>query len=989
MNPTPRNDIPRYAGAGALALLIIFDSVAQSLPPPRPGANPNEVVQLSPFEVSSEKDIGYAAANSTSGSRLNANLRDTAASITVFTPEFLSDFAANSLEDMIAYAPNVQIDFQDATATATPSFLGGSNVSESRFRVRGLPASTALDFFETRIPTDNFRVARFELSSGPNAILFGFAQPGGLVNTTTKKADLLRTRSSVRAGFGSWRHQRAEFDHNQVLVPGRLALRLNAVDENSDAWRHWDGRKFIAGQGSLRFDPFATTRVAVDYEQGTAINHINRPWNGEDQLALWLANGRPTKDANAFVTSDRSLGINRSTNVRNIYSTGGSGSSGLFVTNNANNFRILESTFEDLNLPVIDRAGFTLLPRTQLPYDYSAWGPGSSRTVRFDRAFLRVEQRLGKSGVAEIAYSRESLRSRVLTPQGTSVTLFGDPNTTLPNSNGTGAPISNPNAGGLYIESQWGIDQGAYSNRVVRGTLAWKLDLGPRWGRHDLAGLFERGELRDYRYPGREILVDERGVPISNTAVPENANNIVTRRHYVRPGSFETYYPGDARDPIRVSIGGRNYRSVNVNLNLNGGDVTREITTSMLATQSYFWRDRVVVTSGLRVDRLRFDLHGGSRLRADDPLVTSGQEIANTWRFTSDVTSSYSYQPTTGTLGAVWHVRPQISLFANYANNISQPIFNALLLVGRGLPAPPDGETHDAGFILNLFEGKATMRATAYETSFQNFPNVSLSGATGIDITTPMSRVTQALFDNRLISQAEYDAHHLATAGNVRGLSDQQSRGYEVSLSFNPVKSLTALASFSWTDYRNSKIFLQFEDWFAEESRLLLSRAGNTGIVTTAGLTVPQELSAIPAVVADGRDFIQYSYGNRPYKANVSARYTFAEGKLKGVFIGGGARWQGEPRLGRLVIGRKPNGGAIYGRDLFGPVDFKMDAFAGYRMPVKFAGRTRTASLQVNVRNLTNEDEWMPLRYNSTFTAYSRVLLYEPRSFRVTVDLDI
>jgi outer membrane receptor protein involved in Fe transport len=328
----------------------------------------------------------------------------------------------------------------------------------------------------------------------------------------------------------------------------------------------------------------------------------------------------------------------------------------------------------------------------------------------------------------------------------------------------------------------------------------------------------------------------------------------------VRPGSFETYYPGDARDPIRVSIGGRNYRSVNVNLNLNGGDVTREITSSMLATQSYFWRDRVVVTSGLRVDRLRFDLHGGSRLRADDPLVTSGQEIANTWRFTSDVTSSYSYQPTTGTLGAVWHVRPQISLFANYANNISQPIFNALLLVGRGLPAPPDGETHDAGFILNLFEGKATMRATAYETSFQNFPNVSLSGATGIDITTPMSRVTQALFDNRLISQAEYDAHHLATAGNVRGLSDQQSRGYEVSLSFNPVKSLTALASFSWTDYRNSNIFLRFEDWFAEESRLLLSRAGNTGIVTTAGLTVPQELSAIPAVVADGRDFVQYSY---------------------------------------------------------------------------------------------------------------------------------
>ncbi len=37
--------------------------------------------------------------------------------------------------------------------------------------------------------------------------------------------------------------------------------------------------------------------------------------------------------------------------------------------------------------------------------------------------------------------------------------------------------------------------------------------------------------------------------------------------------------------------------------------------------------------------------------------------------------------------------------------------------------------------------------------------------------------------------------------------------------------------------------------------------------------------------------------------------------------------------------------------------------------------------------NLTNEDEVMPLRYNPNKSGYLRVLLFEPRKFRVTASL--
>jgi hypothetical protein len=50
--------------------------------PARPAAA--EVVELSPFTVDTSRDTGYAAENTLAGSRLNARLRDTAGSVSVF-----------------------------------------------------------------------------------------------------------------------------------------------------------------------------------------------------------------------------------------------------------------------------------------------------------------------------------------------------------------------------------------------------------------------------------------------------------------------------------------------------------------------------------------------------------------------------------------------------------------------------------------------------------------------------------------------------------------------------------------------------------------------------------------------------------------------------------------------------------------------------------------------------------------------------------------
>ena len=60
--------------------IITLPLAAQTATPPvpsAPAAGERPVVELSPFEVRADNDVGYQAANTTSGSRLNSRLRDT------------------------------------------------------------------------------------------------------------------------------------------------------------------------------------------------------------------------------------------------------------------------------------------------------------------------------------------------------------------------------------------------------------------------------------------------------------------------------------------------------------------------------------------------------------------------------------------------------------------------------------------------------------------------------------------------------------------------------------------------------------------------------------------------------------------------------------------------------------------------------------------------------------------------------------------------
>ena len=99
--PIPPAQFRTVTAAAAFALSALgFPLAAQTAPPPPPAAPApaaGQVVQMSVFEVSSDRDLGYRAMSSIAGSRTGEDLRNVPMPINVLTEEFLRDIDATDL----------------------------------------------------------------------------------------------------------------------------------------------------------------------------------------------------------------------------------------------------------------------------------------------------------------------------------------------------------------------------------------------------------------------------------------------------------------------------------------------------------------------------------------------------------------------------------------------------------------------------------------------------------------------------------------------------------------------------------------------------------------------------------------------------------------------------------------------------------------------------------------------------------------------------
>ena len=169
----------------SVGLLAAVSLSAQTAPAPAPSAPAKtEAITLAAFEVSTDRDVGYTASSALAGGRVDTLLRETPSAITVLTAEFLEDIAATSISSAAEWAPNtIPTGETSTTGDYSTNIRGVGNSFPSR------------NYFRWYVSSDNYNTERLEFARGPNSILFGDGNPGGINTTFTKQALWVQRRS--------------------------------------------------------------------------------------------------------------------------------------------------------------------------------------------------------------------------------------------------------------------------------------------------------------------------------------------------------------------------------------------------------------------------------------------------------------------------------------------------------------------------------------------------------------------------------------------------------------------------------------------------------------------------------------------------------------------------------------------------------------------------------------------------------------------------
>jgi len=214
-------------------LAAVSSAFAQTSPIVPVVEKPEETVTLSPFVIVSEKDIGYRATSTLAGTRLNTDIKDIGAAVSIYTEDFLEDIGVAKLQDILTYTASTE----SAGQGGNFSGIAGENSAEVRDdptavnRVRALAQATRTrDFFATDIPGDTYNFDTLTISRGPNAILAGVGNAGGIMDSAMRKASFTDSYRVV-SRFSSYESHREELHFNKVLVRGRLALRMALLND--------------------------------------------------------------------------------------------------------------------------------------------------------------------------------------------------------------------------------------------------------------------------------------------------------------------------------------------------------------------------------------------------------------------------------------------------------------------------------------------------------------------------------------------------------------------------------------------------------------------------------------------------------------------------------------------------------------------------------------------------------------------------------------
>lgn len=774
------------AGAAFLAAAAVLHAqtvspvpVAESAPttPPPPVTTTSlapaadDIVELSPFEVVGETK-GYYAANTMSGTRLNAKIEDLGAAISVVTKEQMSDFAMLDINDIFSYEVSTEgtRNFTDFSFNSSGQPIDNSELNpQGANRIRGL-ASANVNYgnFETsgRIPIDPTNIDGVEVSRGPNASIFGIGSPAGAVNSLPASANLQRDAAHVVLRTDDLGGYYTSLDVNRVFARGVFAVRGSVVDQHEEFVRKPSSAETHRLNAMAKYRPFKNTTLSASFSRYQF--HGSRPNNTtpRDAITGWRNAGAPTWDPVTSTVHINGATVGTYASSTPVYfNTTSMGYAQAYVdegglsylgTGRTTSTTTPTSPNQSVRLMAAqpDPSGFLaaqpLWPdypavSSKEVYDWSAVNVSATNRVRDDgnMAYVLLEQMFIDSGRQRLGlqlgwFHEEGDRwaRNTIGSTGASANVVNALQVDVNERMLDGSP--NPYFGRPFI----GVTLADLINQPIdrntyRTQLAYQLDLRREKSWVKWLGMHQLSSYAEYKdFTARSI--SYRNAVVSNNAwasgsvgrASDAATNLANSPSLDK--LYERYYVGDASgynvDYAPTMMVGGTYPLVWG----NGvtGSFTREpveiqeavsnqytsgrfntrtlIKTQGAILQNYLLNDRVITTFGVRRDKQY------AKTGSTFAYLPDGTSVDRTvWAsFPGDWTIS---DGRTTTAGVVVKPLRWMSLYVNRSNSF-QPADIAYGLHRAVLPNPT-GHGEDYGVSFNLFEGKLIARINRYKTT--------------------------------------------------------------------------------------------------------------------------------------------------------------------------------------------------------------------------------------------------------------------------------
>lgn len=220
---------------------------------------------LQEVEVTGRKEQSYKNTSSFAGTQTETPIKELPQTISYVTKEVIDD----------------QQLFKSSDVLKNISGVNSYSIYNNDISIRGFRAEQAL-INGLQSPTSSWsqsllpHVERVEVVKGPASILYDNADPGGVVNTVTKKP-LDEHRKSIDFAMGSFNTFRMKSDFTGPMNEEKTLLyRLNLAYQNAQSFRVLQGGQDILVAPSFSFLPSDRTRVNFDLVYSRTNSRLDR-----------------------------------------------------------------------------------------------------------------------------------------------------------------------------------------------------------------------------------------------------------------------------------------------------------------------------------------------------------------------------------------------------------------------------------------------------------------------------------------------------------------------------------------------------------------------------------------------------------------------------------------------------------------------------------------------------------------------------------------